>query len=71
MTDHSRHEISQGLCSYAYVAVGVTFIAAALVSLMQCTTSRLCRCGMGPKWADVLLSLLLCIWWSLAAGVIR
>jgi hypothetical protein len=26
---------------------------------------------MGPTWADVLLSLLLCIWWSLAAGVIR
>ena len=53
------------------MVVGVAFAAAALVSLMQCTASRLFRCGMGPKWADVLLSLLLCIWWALAVGVIR
>lgn len=64
-------DYSQGLCTYSYVVVGVAFVAAALVSLMQCSASRLFRCGMGPKWADVLLALLLCIWWALAVGVIR
>ena len=54
----------------AYVVVAFSWLAAAMVSIMQCTVSKILRCGMRGNWADVLLSLVLCIWWSVACGVI-
>jgi len=45
-------------------------VVSIFIHLIQCTTSKLFRCGIVGGWADSLLSIILCIWWSVGCGVI-
>jgi len=56
--------------SDAYVVVAFSIVATIFIHIMQCTTSKILRCGMVGRWADSLLAMVMCLWWSVACGVI-